>query len=66
MESKQRSALKAEGLLEKDAQFTSVDQMLDGLERTSSRLAATINTPPLDVTGLRQEWEAIRDEARSI
>jgi len=59
-------ALKAEGLLEKDAQFTSVDQMLDGLERTSSRLAATINTPPLDVAGLRREWEAIREEARRV
>ena len=59
-------ALKAEGLLEKDAQFTSVDQMLDGLERTSSRLAATINTPPLDVAGLRREWEAIREEARGL
>jgi hypothetical protein len=59
-------ALKAQGLLEQDAQFTSVDQMLDGLERTSSRLAAAINTPPLDVAGLRQEWEAIRNEARSL
>ena len=49
-------ALKAQGLLEKDAQFDTVDQMLDGLERTSSRLAATINTPPLDVAGLRNEW----------
>src|SRR5262245_41415084 len=59
-------ALEAEGLLEKNAQFTSVDQMLDGLERTSSRLAATINTPPLDVAGLRQEWEAIREQARGL
>jgi hypothetical protein len=59
-------ALKAQGLLEQDAQFTSVDQMLDGLERTSSRLAATINTPPLDVAGLRTEWEAIRKEARAL
>ena len=49
-------ALKEQGLLDKDAQFTSVDQLLDGLERTSSRLAATINTPPLDVAGLRREW----------
>src|SRR5688572_19147795 len=48
-------ALKERGLLEKDAQFTSVDQLLDGLERTSSRLAATVNTPPLDVAGLRKE-----------
>ncbi len=59
-------ALKAQGLLDKDTQFTSVDQVLDGLERTSARLAATINTPPLDVAGLRQEWEAIRNEARSL
>src|SRR5215510_10528786 len=59
-------ALKAQGLLDKSAQFTSVDQMLDGLERTSSRLASTINTPPLDVAGLRQEWAAIREEARAL
>jgi hypothetical protein len=59
-------ALKTQGLLEKDAQFTSVDQLLDGLERTSSRLADTINTPPLDVAGLRQEWEAIRVDAREL
>ncbi len=59
-------ALKAQGLLEKDAQFTSVDHMLDGLERTSSRLAATINAPPLDVGELRKEWRAIRSEARGL
>ena len=59
-------ALKAQGLLEADAQFVTVDQMLDGLERTSSRLAATINTPPLDVQGLRREWEALRAEARTL
>ena len=59
-------ALKAQGLLEQDTQFTSIDQMLDGLERTSSRLASTINTPPLDVAGLRQDWEAIREEARTL
>ncbi len=50
-------ALKAQGLLDKNTQFTSVDQILDGLERTSSRLASTINAPPLDVAGLRKEWE---------
>jgi hypothetical protein len=59
-------ALKAQGLLEKDAQFTSVDQMLDGLERTSTRLAATVNTPPLDVAGLRAEWAALREDARHL
>ena len=59
-------ALKAEGLLEKDMQVTSVDQMLDGLERTSSQLAATMNTPPLDVAGLRREWEAIREQMGNL
>ncbi len=59
-------ALKAQGLLEPDATFESVDQLLDGLERTSSRVASTINTPPLDVAGLRSEWHAIRQEARAL
>jgi hypothetical protein len=59
-------ALKAQGLLEPDAEFTSVEELLDGLEKTSSRLAATINTPPLDVATLRQEWQAIRKEARAL
>jgi len=59
-------ALKAQGLLEKDARFTSVDQMLDGLERTSTRLAATVNTPPLDVASLRAEWAALREDARHL
>ena len=59
-------ALKAQGLLDRDTEFTSVDQMLDGLERTSSRLASTVNTPPLDVAALRSEWNAIRDEARLL
>ena len=59
-------ALRAQGLLDTDAQFTSVDELLDGLERTSSRLASAINTPPLDVAGLRQEWQGIREEARKL
>src|SRR5262245_47401397 len=59
-------ALKAQGLLDKGAEFTTVDQMLDGLERTSARLAATINAPPLDVAGLRDEWQAIRREAATL
>jgi hypothetical protein len=59
-------ALKAQGLLDKDAEFSTVDQMLDGMERTSARVAATINTPPLDVAGLRREWQAIREEARHL
>jgi hypothetical protein len=53
-------ALKAEGLLEPDAQFETMDQLLDGLQRTSTHLALTVNMPPLDVAGLRREWEQFR------
>src|SRR5690348_13307902 len=35
-------ALKAEGLLDEDAHFESVDQLLDGLEKTSAHLAETL------------------------
>ena len=59
-------ALKAQGLLEQQTHFTSVDQLLDGLERTSARLAGTINAPPMDVAELRAEWNAIRKEARGL
>ena len=47
-------------------EFTTVDQILDGLERTSGRLASTINAPPLDVAALRAEWNALREDARGL
>lgn len=59
-------ALKTQGLLESGTRFESVDQLLDGLEKTSSRLAETFNTPPLDVAALRKEWAAIRAEASNL
>lgn len=59
-------ALKQEGLLDKGATFESVDQLLDGLERTSGRLAEAVNTPPLNVAGLRQEWSRVKADAASI
>lgn len=59
-------ALQAEGLLERNRRFETVDQLLDGLERTAGCLAETVNTPPLDVAGLREEWARLRSEARRI
>ncbi len=59
-------ALKQEGLLERETRFETVDQILDGLERSAGRAAETINTPPLNVAELRQEWAALRGEVRSI
>jgi hypothetical protein len=59
-------ALQSEGLLERGRKFENVDQLLDGLERTSARLAEAVNTPPLNVAGLREEWEKVRAEASHI
>jgi hypothetical protein len=60
------NALKQEGLLEGDAKFENIDQLLDGLEETAGRAAYVFNAPPLDVAGLRQEWQAFRSSASKI
>jgi hypothetical protein len=60
------AALQEEGLLEAGANFENVDQILGGLEKTSGHLAMTLNVPPVDVAGLRKEWEALQAALRSI
>ena len=60
------ASLKTEGLLEQEAEFNTVDEMLVGLETSAGRLAATVNTPPLDVKSLRQEWNTLRDDLAKI
>lgn len=59
-------ALKEEGLLQLDTNFETMEQMLDGLENTTSHLAQTLNLPPVDIAGLRREWAAFRESARAI
>ena len=59
-------ALEQDGLLEPGHQFETMEQLLDGLERTSSRLAQTLNLPPVDIDGLRREWERFRQESKSL
>jgi hypothetical protein len=59
-------SLKEEGLLEKDATYESIEQVLDGLEGTAGRLAQSANTPPLDVASLRREWAELRAAASKI
>jgi hypothetical protein len=53
-------ALQQEGLLDPKDRFETMAQLLDGLERTSTHLALTVNMPPLDISGLRAEWEQFR------
>lgn len=59
-------SLKEEGLLPPDAEPSTMDQILDGLEAASGRAAEAINTPPLDVAALRAEWRGIRDHLVSV
>jgi hypothetical protein len=60
------ASLQEEGLLEKGASFDSVEQMLDGLEKTAGRAAQTFNMPPLDIAGLRTEWSAMKEQVKTI
>lgn len=60
------ASLKEEGLLDRDAEFTTVDGMLDGLESSAGRMASAVNTPPLDVAALREEWSALRKDLARI
>ena len=53
--------LEEEGLLEHGSRFESMDQILDGLERTTAHLALTLNMPPVDIAGLRREWQTLRE-----
>jgi len=57
--------LKHEGLLE-GGRFETMEQVLEGLERTSDHMAVTLNMPPVDIPGLRREWARLKDEASKI
>jgi hypothetical protein len=60
------ASLKDEGLLDRNTKVENVDQVLDGLERTAGQLATSIRFPPLDIPGLRKEWTAFKEAARTI
>jgi hypothetical protein len=59
-------ALKDEGLLDRESRFENIDQLLDGLEQTTGQAADLFNAPPMDVEGLRKEWEAFRKSIAKI
>jgi hypothetical protein len=59
-------ALKQDGLLDRNTRFENMDQLLEGLERTSTQLAQTLNQPPLDVAGLREEWAKLKQSLPRI
>jgi hypothetical protein len=59
-------ALEEEGLVEPGARFETMEQVLDGLEKTSDHLATTLNLPPVDIPTLRREWLRLKDEVAAI
>ena len=60
------AALKEEGLLQPEERFETTEQVLDGLEKASDRLAKALNLPPVNVATLREEWRKLKEELRSI
>ena len=58
--------LRQEGMLNGDAHFETVDQLLDGLERCSEQMTQVFTAPPLRVAEMRAEWHALRDEVRRM
>lgn len=59
-------SLKKEGLLAENGSFATMEQLLRGLERSSAQLAESVNAPPLDVGGLREDWRKFVAEARQL
>jgi hypothetical protein len=43
-----------------------MEQMLDGLERTSGHLATALNLPPVNIQSLRREWTQLKDDLQAI
>jgi hypothetical protein len=58
--------LERDGLLDAGSSFTTMDQLLEGLEGSAAHLAATVNAPPLDIAGLRREWAKLVVEVRRL
>jgi hypothetical protein len=59
-------AFQEEGLLDKSERFETMEQVLDGLEKSSGRLATTLNLPPVNIPSLRREWDRLKEGLRSI
>jgi hypothetical protein len=59
-------ALKNEGLLDSQTSFETIEQVLAGLESTSKHLATTFNVPPMNIAGLRREWNQLKEELATI
>ena len=60
------ASLVEKGLLQRGVDFATVDEILNGLEKTSGRLADNLNMPPFEVETLRREWQMLKREAGGL
>ena len=60
------SELKSAGVLAKDLELASVDDLLAALEGASGTTARLIDIPPLEVESLKQSLADLRDDARGL
>src|SRR5919109_3958417 len=60
------SELKAVEVLDEDARFESIEELLGALERTSGRTARLIDIPPLELVELRASIEELRADVGSL
>ena len=58
--------LKAAGVLAKEAEFASVDDLLGALEGASGTTARLIDIPPLEIEGLKRSLADLREDAKGL
>jgi hypothetical protein len=62
------NTLRAEGLLRAQdaagAPLETMDELLDGLEKSSGQLAQAVNMPPLNIAEMRAEWRKLQVSLR--
>jgi aconitate hydratase len=58
--------LKAAGVLAREAEFASVDDLLAALEGASGTTARLIDIPPLEIEGLKRSLTDLREDAKGL
>jgi len=60
------SELKRDNVLHEEAEITSLEELLDTLEGTSSLMADVLDEPPLNVDEMRSSWQEMRQHATEL
>jgi hypothetical protein len=60
------SELKVDGMLPEDADVSSIEELLDTLEGTSSIVVEALDVPPLNVPDMRNSWQEMRQHVKEL